>query len=289
MLQEVIALFRQRDAVMFVIMAFLCVGWVVVFERLIMLQLVYRLNFVTFIKTIKKMLLAGDFERARKYCVASSKTGLPYISLKAIETYEADAFRVRGVLQEESLLFFPKIRRRLSQLPGLATGVVLLGSLAAVNGIWHSFHLAEAMDYSIKSAVFSQGLSQALTPLSFSLLAALLLLVPYNLLESIATRLENDVEHGLVVVTHLLVPDTAPSAFYGGGAGVAVVSHHHGDSQAGGTHQHNDSGSSHGADSHATDAALAANDHKPSHGSKGKDHDLDSERSEPTLDEEEII
>jgi biopolymer transport protein ExbB len=208
MLQAILDLFRGREPIPFVMLAILCVGWVIIFERFVLLQFVYRVNFTKFDWNIRKMLAAGDMERARTYCAATSKTGLPLIAAKAIDAYQTDTLKVRMTVSEETMAFMPRIRRRISQIPNLATVVVLLGALAAVHGIWESFRMSDVLEQSVKSVAFTGALANALTPLGFALGAAILLMLPYGILDAVAARLEGDVEHSLTMILNVLAPET---------------------------------------------------------------------------------
>lgn len=208
LMQAILDLFRARDPIPFVILAFLCVGWMIIFERFFLLQFVYRVNFQKFNWNIRKMLAAGDVERARTFCVATSKTGLPLIAAKAIDAYQTDVLKVRMTVAEETMAFMPKIRRRISQIPNLATVVVLLGALASVHGIWNSFRMSDVLDQGIKSVAFTSALANALTPLALSIGASILLMLPYGILDAIAARLEGDFEHSLTMILNVLAPET---------------------------------------------------------------------------------
>jgi hypothetical protein len=208
MMQEILDLFRSRDPIPFIILAILCVGWVIILERFFLLQFVYRVNFQKFNWSVRKMLAAGDVERARTYCAATSKTGLPLITVKAIDAYQTDTLKVRMTVAEETMAFMPRIRRRISQIPNLATIVVLLGALAAVHGIWNSFRMSEVLDQGIKSVAFTSALAGALTPLAFAIGASILLMLPYGILDAIAARLEGDIEHSVTMVLNVLAPET---------------------------------------------------------------------------------
>jgi hypothetical protein len=109
---------------------------------------------------------------------------------------------------EETMAFMPRIRRRISQIPNLATIVVLLGALAAVHGIWNSFRMSEVLDHGIKSVAFTSALAGALTPLALSIGASILLMLPYGILDAIAARLEGDIEHSVTMVLNVLAPET---------------------------------------------------------------------------------
>jgi len=277
MVHEILEQFRRFDTPSWIILAFLVVGWIVILERLFILQFVYRIHFVEFTKAIRKMIAAGDLERARAYCIASSKTGLPLIVAKALDAYQMDPFRVRMSFLEESLLFMPRIRRRIGQLPHLATAAVLVGAIASVQSVWQAFHTSNVLD-GIKSFAFHQGMSQALNPLVLALFASLTLVIPWGILEAIATRLEQEMEYSITVVMNLIAPETQ-----------AVFSSPMGIPQ-GGSAAHSHSGlaaaaAGGGAIAHMDDDMPSLGNDFSSNG--GKNDDMDN--SEIVPDEEEII
>ncbi len=220
MLNDIFLMYRNGEIIPFIILAFVSIGYIIIFEKFIILQFVYRINFEKFNTTIKKMLAANDMERARNFTKATSKTAVPMLTLKAIDAYENDPMRVRATVSEESLRFFPRIRRRINQLPNLAAASVLLGAIATVQGIWSSFRMVEGLELGLKSFAFSTGLSHALLPLAISLVSAVLLMVPFGILDAIAWRLEAEMEHSLCVVLNILSPEMQP--MFTGGASVAT-------------------------------------------------------------------
>lgn len=215
MLNDIFMLYRNGEVIPYIILAIVAVGYVIIFEKFIILQFVYRINFEKYNAQIKKMLSASDFDRARSFSRATSKTSVPMLTVKAIEAYETDPMRVRSAISEEGLRFFPRIRRRINQLPNLAATCVLLGAIAAVHGIWTSFHMVEGLELGIKSFAFSEGLSKALLPLTISLASAVLLMLPFGILDSVAWRLEAEIEHSLCVILNILSPEMQPM-FAGG-------------------------------------------------------------------------
>jgi hypothetical protein len=157
----------------------------------------------------------------------------------------------------------------------------LLGAFAAVHGVWQSFQIADGLELGLKSFAFTKGLSGALTPLALALLASVLLMLPYGLLDAIATRLEGEIEHSLTIALNILAPEmqpvfaSAPAAHGGGGGGgmsaAAAVAVGAGAGAA----------ASRGADT---------SDHEPGVASRGGYEEAESnDRIESVPDEEEII
>lgn len=210
MLYDIFTLYRNGEIIPYIILAFLCVGYVIIFEKFFLFQFVYKIPFEKFDQQMKKMLLANDMDRARSFSRSVAKTGLPLLVVKAIDAYEHDPMQVRATLSEEGLRFFPRVRRRMAQLPHFAAVCVILGALAAVAGIWNSFQMVDGLELGVKSFAFSKGLTLALLPLAISLAAAVLLMFPFGILDAMAWRLESEIEHSLCVVLNILAPDIQP-------------------------------------------------------------------------------
>ncbi|BBH54487.1 MotA/TolQ/ExbB proton channel family protein [Fluviispira sanaruensis] len=233
MLNDIFMMYRNGEVIPYVLLAIVAVGYIIIFEKFIVLQFVYRINFEKYNTQMKKMLTANDMERARNFSRATSRTTVPMLAIKAIDAYETDPMRVRSAVSEESLRFFPRIRRRINQLPNLAATCVLLGAIAAVQGIWGSFHMVEGLELGIKSFAFSSGLSHALLPLTISLVSAVVLMLPFGILDAIAWRLEAEMEHSLCVILNILSPEMQPM-FAGGGGSSSNNNNSNDDSQGGG-------------------------------------------------------
>ncbi|WP_186646084.1 MotA/TolQ/ExbB proton channel family protein [Fluviispira vulneris] len=232
MLNDIFMMYRNGEIIPYVLLAIVAVGYIIIFEKFIVLQFVYRINFEKYNTQMKKMLTANDMERARNFSRATSRTTVPMLAIKAIDAYETDPMRVRSAVSEESLRFFPRIRRRINQLPNLAATCVLLGAIAAVQGIWGSFHMVEGLELGIKSFAFSSGLSHALLPLTISLVSAVVLMLPFGILDAIAWRLEAEMEHSLCVILNILSPEMQP--MFAGGGGSSNNNNSNDDSQGGG-------------------------------------------------------
>lgn len=204
MAHDIFLMFRNGEVVPFIILALVLIGYVIIFERFTLFRWVYRINFDNFNTQIQHALQNGDFDKARALIRDTSDTGIPHLALKAIETFEHTPSQVHSQIAAERLRFFPRVRRRLHQLPSLAAACVILGAFAAVCGVWNAFQMVEGLELGVKSLTFSTGLTQAMLPLSLSLLGAFLLILPFGILDAMATRLENEMEYSLCVLSQAL-------------------------------------------------------------------------------------
>jgi biopolymer transport protein ExbB/TolQ len=195
------------------------VAMVVFFERLIMLQFVYHIDFAKFLSNLKKMINAEDLDRAINLCKNVSHTSLPKISLKALEAAETDPTKVRGTIEEETIDFLPGIERRLGVLPAFTLLIMLVGVLGTIDALWTAFNSIDVLDTAKKQATLAQGIASALNPTAIGLLFGMVLLAGYYLLKGMAVNLLERVHHGVAVLSNLLVPQEMVAYATGGGGG----------------------------------------------------------------------
>ena len=179
---------------------------VVSLERLIMLQLVYYIDFSKFLSSFKKIVQAEDLERAINLCKSASKTSLPLITLKALEAAERDPTTVKGTIEEESIDFLPKLEARIGILPSLATLILLVGILGTIDGLWSAFDSIEILDTAEKQARLAHGIAGSLNPTALGLLVCMLILAFYQVLKGLAIKLAERLHYGITVISNLLIP-----------------------------------------------------------------------------------
>ena len=179
---------------------------VVVFERFIMLYFVYNIDFQKFLLNLKKLVLSEDNDRAINLCKSVSNTSIPKIALHALEAAENDPTSVRHVIEEEAVLFLPKIEARLGMLPSAATLILFIGILGTIDALWGAFHSIDVLDTAKKQASIASGVAGSLNSTALGLFITMIVLIAHNFLKSIALKLLEDVHYGTLVVTNLLAP-----------------------------------------------------------------------------------
>lgn len=182
---------------------------VVFFERLIMLQFVYHIDFAKFLTNLKKMVLAEDLGRAINLCKNVSATSLPRISLRALEAAETDPTTIRGRIEEETIDFLPNIEKRLGLIPAATLLIMMIGLLGTIDSLWHAFQSVDVLDTARKQATLAQGIASALNPTAIGLLFGMLLLAGHHMLRGMAVNLTERMHHGVTVLINLLCPQEA--------------------------------------------------------------------------------
>ena len=206
MFGEIAASFQHGNAYITAMLALAFIACVVVFERVIMLQFVYHIDFQKFLSNLKKILSADDTSRAISFCKSVGSTSLPHIAKRALEASETDPTTVRGVLEEETVDFLPRIESRIGMLMALSTLIMLTGVLGAIDSLWKAFHAVTVLDTARKQASLGQEIASALNPVAFGVMVSMFVLVGYYMTRSMAVRLTERIHHGITVLHNLLVP-----------------------------------------------------------------------------------
>ena len=195
--------------ILILILGFL--GTTIVFERFIMLQFVYLIDFKKFLKNLRRSVQAEDIDRAMSICKKESKTSLPAIGLKALEASERDSSTVRGTIEEETIDFLPKLETRVGILPALATLILLIGVLGTIDGLWSAFDSIEILDTSEKQARLANGIAGSLNPTAMGLLISMIFLTGHQILKGMAIKLTERIHYGVAVLMNLLVIEEMPA------------------------------------------------------------------------------
>ena len=186
-------------------------GTTIIFERFIMLQFVYYVDFSKFLNNLRRSVQAEDLDRAISICKNASNTSLPGISLKALEAAERDPSTVRGTIEEETIDFLPKLENRIGILPALSTLILLIGVLGTIDGLWNAFDSIEILDTSEKQARLSNGIAESLNPTTMGLLISMIFLTGHQSLRGMAIKLTERLHYGVSVIMNLLVPNDMPT------------------------------------------------------------------------------
>jgi biopolymer transport protein ExbB len=258
--------FKQGNIYVLTMFAIGFLAALVFFERFVMVQFVYNINFDRFLLNIRRAIAAEDLDRAVSLCKNAGRNSLPLIALKALEAAESDPTTVRGAIEEETIHFLPRLEARLTVLPALATLAMLVGVLGTLDGIWSTFHSIDVLDSAKKQATVAKGLAGSLNPMAMGILISALTIFAQQILKGYAVRVVEKIHLGVSVLNNLLVPSEStafvPIAAAGMAGGVAAAG---GSAGAGGASGH-DGGkgaeTAAGATANATPVVTASEDIK---------------------------
>ncbi len=204
---------QNGNPYLMVILALAFFGTIIIFERFFMLMFVYNIDFSRFLSNFRRAVQSDDLDRAASICKGESKTSLPLISLKALEANDRDPSTVRGIIEEETIDFLPRVEARLTILPSLSTTILLIGVLGTIDGLWEVFNSIEILDTSEKQARLANGITESLNPTTLGLIVCIVFLSFHQVLKGSAIRLTEKIHHGVSVLTNLLAPAEIMPAF----------------------------------------------------------------------------
>ena len=182
------------------------VALLLIFERFIMLQFVYNIDFKRFLNNFRKMVSSEDMDRAMNLCRSVSKTSLPNIALAALEASENDPTTVKGTIEEGTIEFLPKIESRINFMPNIATIILLIGILGTIDSLWDAFHTVDVLDTAKKQASLANGIAASLNPTALGLIICMFILFSHQILKGMANKILEHIHHGVTVLYNLLVP-----------------------------------------------------------------------------------
>ncbi len=265
--------FKQGNTYVLALFGIGFISAMIFFERFVMVQFVYNLNFDRFLLNIRRAIAAEDLDRAVSLCKNAGRTSLPLIALKALEAAESDPTTVRGAIEEETIHFLPRLEARMTLLPALATLAMMIGVLGTLEGIWSTFHSIDVLDSAKKQATIAKGLAGSLNPMAMGILISALTICAQQILRGYALRVIERVHLGVSVLNNLLVPSESTAfvpiaaAGMGGGMGGGTTGSMSGAGfGAGGANGGADSGkgaeNASGATTNATPVVTASEDIK---------------------------
>ncbi len=177
----------------------------IVIERLWFQMSRYRVNSKEFFAQIKKLVAAGNIDRAIKLCDASDypilqlvKSGLTHAN-KGPEEIDA-------ALSEKLSDIKPAVEKRIGTLWSLANIATLIGLLGTVSGLIHTFGAvaAQGLSQSDKQRILSNGIAEAMYNTAFGLGIAVSCMIAHVILHTRAKNIQHDLEGTMERVFNLL-------------------------------------------------------------------------------------
>jgi len=188
------------------------VGMIV--ERAIFQITKYRVNSKEFFAQIKKLVTAGNIDRAIKLCDAGDyptlqlvKAGLTHAN-KGPDEIDAAMSEKLGELK-------PAVEKRVGSLWSLANIATLVGLLGTVTGLIHTFGAVAAPGLSPadKSRLLASGISEAMWNTAFGLAIAVSCMVAHLVLHQRSKNIQHDLDATQERVFNLLTIQTRPGTY----------------------------------------------------------------------------
>lgn len=176
----------------------------IVAERLVFMLTKYRVNAPEFMAQVRKLVQAGNIDRAIKLCEAAPlpllqvmKSGLTQVN----RGEDAIIASMDEKLDEE----IPNLEKRTPWLWTLANLATLTGLLGTVRGLIKAFQAVGAIDDPAqKQRVLTDGISEAMWNTFLGLLIAVICMASHLLLNSMAQKHKHQMEASAQKLQNLL-------------------------------------------------------------------------------------
>jgi biopolymer transport protein ExbB/TolQ len=158
-----------------------------------------------FMRGLKKLVYAGELDKAITYVASQKKTPLTQVikaGLIAVPKGEED---VQAALDEATLRESPVIERRTGYLAMIGNVATLLGLLGTIIGLIDSFGAVSAANPADKATILSRGISEAMNCTAFGLGVAIPALVAFSVLQGRTQMMMDDVNESAVGLLNLIL------------------------------------------------------------------------------------
>jgi biopolymer transport protein ExbB/TolQ len=174
----------------------------------------YRVNSKEFFAQIKKLVTAGNIDRAIKLCDAGDyptlqlvKAGLTHAN-KGPDEIDAAMSEKMGELK-------PAVEKRIGSLWSLANIATLVGLLGTVLGLIHTFQAVGNPGYTAaqRQAILASGIAEAMYNTAFGLGIAVTCMIAHLILHQRAKNIQHDLDATQERVFNLLSIQTRPGNY----------------------------------------------------------------------------
>jgi biopolymer transport protein ExbB/TolQ len=171
----------------------------------------YRVNSKEFFAQVKKLVAAGNIDRAIKLCDASDypilqlvKSGLTHANKGPDE--------IDAALSEKLSELKPQVEKRIGTLWSLANIATLIGLIGTVSGLIGTFGAisAQGLSQADKQRLLSNGIAEAMYNTAFGLGIAVICMIAHVLLHTRSKNIQHDLDATTERVFNLLTISSKP-------------------------------------------------------------------------------
>ncbi len=189
----------------FINIGILAFALAVIGERFVFILTKYRVNTTEFMAQIRKLVQAGNIDRAIKLCEAAPLPLLQVVKSGLTQVNRGEDAIVAAI--DESLSeAIPQLEKRIPWLWTLANLATLVGLLGTIRGLIRAFKAVGTIDDPAqKSAMLSAGIAEAMWNTFLGLLIAVICMAAHLVLHSMAKKQKTELEKAAQRLENLLV------------------------------------------------------------------------------------
>src|SRR5215472_565705 len=174
----------------------------------------YRVNSKEFFAQIKKLVTAGNIDRAIKLCDAGDYPTLQLVKAGLTHANKGPD-EIDAAMSEKIGELKPAAEKRIGSLWSLANIATLVGLLGTVVGLIHTFAAVSATGLSAaeRQSALSAGIAEAMYNTAFGLGIAVTCMIAHLILHQRSKNIRHDLDATQERVFNLLTIQTRPGAY----------------------------------------------------------------------------
>ncbi|MBE7481271.1 MAG: MotA/TolQ/ExbB proton channel family protein [Polyangiaceae bacterium] len=186
----------------------------IVVERFAFQMTRYRVNSKEFFAQVKKLVTAGNIDRAIKLCEASDFPILQLVKA-GLTMANKSPDEIDASLSEKLSELKPQAEKRVGALWSLANIATLIGLLGTVSGLIATFAAiaAPGLSQSDKQRMLSNGIAEAMYNTALGLGIAVFCMITHIILHTRAKAIQHDLEATMERTFNLLTIQQRPGQF----------------------------------------------------------------------------
>jgi biopolymer transport protein ExbB/TolQ len=194
-LNQLITAFKHNPTFMVLNLCCSAIVLTVVIERFHFQLTRYRVNSKEFFAQIKKLVMAGNIDRAVKLCEAGDYPVLALVKAGLTNANKGED-QIDAALSESLSELKPEAEKRVGSLWSLANIATLIGLLGTVSGLIATFAAIASPDLSQadKQSLLANGIAEAMYNTALGLGIAVFCMITHIILHTRAKGIQHDLE-----------------------------------------------------------------------------------------------
>lgn len=203
-MHEIWVALKQGAPFSFINMAVFGFAIAIVLERFVFLQTRYKVNTEEFMAQVKKLVQAGNVDRAVKLCEAAPLPLLQVIKSGLTQMSRGEEIVIAS-MEEKMAEVVPDLEKRTPWLWTLANIATLIGLLGTIRGLIRAFQAVGLIqDPAQKTSILSAGIAEAMWNTFLGLLIAVTCMIFHLILHTMSKGNKNDLERAVMQIENLL-------------------------------------------------------------------------------------
>ncbi len=206
--------FKQNPTFLSINLVVSAVVIAIVIERAAFQLTKYRVNSKEFFAQVKKLVTAGNIDRAIKLCDAGDYPTLQLVKAGLTHANKGPD-EIDAAMSEKIGELKPAVEKRVGSLWSLANIATLVGLLGTVLGLIHTFGAvaAQGLSQAEKQRILANGIAEAMYNTAFGLGIAVTCMIAHLILHQRSKNIQHDLDATQERVFNLLTIQTRPGGY----------------------------------------------------------------------------